>query len=551
MRSLEYPDSTIEGVPTYVLRGHQSPISTLCFSRDGHSLYSADSQGYVARWDLGTLRPTLFWKAHSDGVLTIRELDDGRAILTHGRDNVIHCIPLPHPRHGALRKSSLGKQAAPTATSVPSPLNPSHRAGTASTSTTAPRPGSKDDTDNDDDDRPRLTPLWTMDVNALNFCQLDLVELDADARDGSPLAHDDVDESKSKGKKRVPVDPSGLIAVPSLTKDDFVDIFHLPSFERLHRSVGMGSASIGHKTGSVMAVRLFYLDVESGPQPSSRTGIVKEPALHLLIGYESGQVCLFRFAPTRNFVRDRPTTGSGATATVAGPSIERPIKGKVVEEGEGWELVWDEKRHRDAVMSIAITSDKRFAYSVGADHLVAKYRIFDLNEVESTLERSFVESTPSPGKSTLALRNDDKLVATAGWDGEVRLYSAKTLQPLAVLSHHRQAVQAVAFAPVVAAVPGRRQITRSAPSRAAVDDDDDREGQGPERSRSGARRWIVVDDDDDDDDDESSGPDSSDSSSGPRPRQGERTKRGTAWLASAGQDAKICLWVVYPPSPPQ
>jgi len=71
-----------------------------------------------------------------------------------------------------------------------------------------------------------------------------------------------------------------------------------------------------------------------------------------------------------------------------------------VSESEGWELVWMEKSHRDAskslpllerqleneligfgkrtVMSIHVSEDQRFVVSVGADHRVSKYRIFDI-----------------------------------------------------------------------------------------------------------------------------------------------------------------------------
>lgn len=99
----------------------------------------------------------------------------------------------------------------------------------------------------------------------------------------------------------------------------------------------------------------------------------------------------------------------------------------------------------DAVMSLSTTPDHRFAYTVAADHFLVKYRIFDKvrpppfppsfpslpcpcadsllllreqNEAESLLPRCLVVPTDSPGKAGVAVRDDGKVVATAGWDGE-------------------------------------------------------------------------------------------------------------------------------------
>ncbi|KAF7658172.1 hypothetical protein LDENG_00016390 [Lucifuga dentata] len=51
----------------------------------------------------------------------------------------------------------------------------------------------------------------------------------------------------------------------------------------------------------------------------------------------------------------------------------------------------------------------------------------------------------NPGVSQLCIRGDGKVLASAGWDHRVRLFSWKKLRPLAVLQHHADMVLSVAF----------------------------------------------------------------------------------------------------------
>lgn len=74
-----------------------------------------------------------------------------------------------------------------------------------------------------------------------------------------------------------------------------------------------------------MAVTLFL-----SPSPTSE--------LCILAGYEDGRVALFRF------------TGTKAAA------FEPPRPGTKQDESEGWELVWDEKGHREACEFFCLSS---------------------------------------------------------------------------------------------------------------------------------------------------------------------------------------------------
>ncbi|GAA5928384.1 hypothetical protein JCM3775_000593 [Rhodotorula graminis] len=453
--------------PEYILRGHSAPISVLGFSRCAQYLFSGDTDGFVAVWDLSTFRPRYFWRAHDAGILGLVELGD-QGLLSHGRDNLLHLHRFP----SRTDASSIADHGA--ATAVPSPATPSTG----------------------------IERAWSLDVNAMSFCRMSVCLVGGRTREA---------KGKERAVEQDRPDEEALVAVPSLTKDDFVDIFHYPSKARAHRSVGAG-AFVGQKTGTVMATQLFYLASPDTPRPprpavaeqalpTEADAALPPPSLHILIAYESGQLALFRFAPTRTFDLVPTPSTSPAPARSRSP-LYLPRQGVRVEESEGWELVWVEKGHRDAIMSLAVTADQRFAYTVGADHHMVAYRLVDANDAEAGLPRSHTELTASAGKAAVVVREDAKVLATAGWDGEARFYKAKTLEPLAVLSHHRTSLQAAAFAPLNPTAPS--PVFSDCPT----DDDDDDEVAGGAGRAGGTRR---------------------------------------AWLATGGQEAKIGLWEVYPP----
>ena len=58
---------------------------------------------------------------------------------------------------------------------------------------------------------------------------------------------------------------------------------------------------------------------------------------------------------------------------------------------------------------------------------------------------------PQPGVSSIRIRDDKRIFATAGWDRRVRIFDFRKLRPLAVLRFHTDNVHAVAFGPVAPA----------------------------------------------------------------------------------------------------
>lgn len=95
----------------------------------------------------------------------------------------------------------------------------------------------------------------------------------------------------------------------------------------------------------------------------------------------------------------------------------------------------------ESVMCVDYSSriNRGVAASVGSD-----IHLFSLSGDLQLLNMKIVEVT-NPGFQSAVIRDDAKLVATGGWDGRVRLFSAKTLKPLAVLCGHTEGVQCTAF----------------------------------------------------------------------------------------------------------
>lgn len=184
--------------PVYVLRGHSAQIHVVVFTRDNERLITADADGWVVVWNVGTRRPVAVWKAH-DGTLMNVVGWDGK-IITHGRDNKILVWKLGTPEDESGMDIAL-------------PVDPGagHRRS------------------------PWL--LSALDVNALNFCGFAMCEEQADGN------------TPPEGWAR-----NLMVAVPSALNSDSVDIMRLPTKERVH--AGIRTAEV--KTGMAMGLELFY-----------------------------------------------------------------------------------------------------------------------------------------------------------------------------------------------------------------------------------------------------------------------------------------------------
>lgn len=61
--------------PVYVLRGHSAQIHAVVFTRDNERIITADADGWVVVWNVGTRRPVAVWKAHEGTVMKVMGRD--------------------------------------------------------------------------------------------------------------------------------------------------------------------------------------------------------------------------------------------------------------------------------------------------------------------------------------------------------------------------------------------------------------------------------------------------------------------------------------------
>ncbi|KAH9568394.1 hypothetical protein CY35_03G074600 [Sphagnum magellanicum] len=118
---------------------------------------------------------------------------------------------------------------------------------------------------------------------------------------------------------------------------------------------------------------------------------------------------------------------------------------------DGTMMVWDIRHaaapliqarlHDEPVLSIAIDRIGAGGVSGSADGNLMFF-FFDYQENTFVVKKK-VEG--QAGIGDIAIRGDDKLVATAGWDHRVRIYDYKRRKPLAILKYHTETVTGVTF----------------------------------------------------------------------------------------------------------
>ncbi|KAH8916319.1 WD40 repeat-like protein [Atractiella rhizophila] len=268
-------------------------------------------------------------------------------------------------------------------------------------------------------DGKELVKEMGMNVNSIGFCKVNVLLWETNRR-------------TFKAAKEM----KGLVASVGFKSDNIIDIYHLPSTHRVWRSIGVPSSKV-EKTGTVLSVQLFRI-------PSSHS---TQTYLGLISAYESGHVACF--------VNRTTSLLSKLQTAVDGDDLDfRSLL--TLKEGEGWELLWAEKGHREPVMDLALQPGGQYVWSVAADHRIIRYRILsstlfnptDISEPEQP--RMKVYTTLSPGKSSISHRLDGKMFAVAGWDGLTTIYRTPTaaeeeLETLATLKKHKGQAAAVVW----------------------------------------------------------------------------------------------------------
>ncbi len=233
---------------------------------------------------------------------------------------------------------------------------------------------------------------------------------------------------------------SVLLAMTGV-QDGFINIVALPSEERIATVPPPKDV----KTGMLMAVRLCY----------------SKDKLTVIAGYESGHVVIWQQVP----------------------------------QSTHWQTTYVNKAHSQPVLSVACSELLGFFFSSSADAVVARHPLPG-NEFPT----KFIQ-TKHAGQQSLQVRPDDKIFGTAGWDGRIRVYSAKTCKELAMLKWHKEGCYALAFAD-----------TTEAPSQDESSD---------ETTKLDHNGVLTVQ------------------------KQREQKAMTTHWLAAGSKDGKISLWDIY------
>ncbi|KAF9581727.1 ASTRA complex subunit, partial [Lunasporangiospora selenospora] len=160
----------------------------------------------------------------------------------------------------------------------------------------------------------------------------------------------------------------------------------------------------------------------------------------MLVAYEDGSVTLFREGSLPKMA------GGGAGARLSKREME---------------VLWSVKRHREPVLALDISRDRRFGISCGSDNILVKYQL-ENRDTQGTPEIDTI-SLKANGIADVRIRDDSKIVALAGWDGRIRVFSSKTLKPLAVLSYHREGLYCLGFANV-----STKAVSRSSDAKGSI-----------------------------------------------------------------------------------
>ncbi|CAO3575197.1 unnamed protein product [Mortierella alpina] len=495
--------------PSFILRGHEAPIHAIHFFASNMFLVSGDEAGWIVVWDLWKRRQILKWHGHPTGsVLALQSIpirskvqpsqqqppetvrkssscsrhqqDQALSvyIISHGRDNHIHVWDI-----NAVLQQSLARRSG-----MASQQGVGHEA----------------------------VLVFSLPVNAVNFCKMSVLAID-----GASETLQEKQESSLGVLSLAHTHSHIYIAVPSPTTPTMIDVYDIVKPERCLASVGPSKTTrIGEseKTWrSVMAIRLFRINPSEPAVRNSGSDVQDDTAagmdeanksetsalLHMIVGYEDGSVVLYQ----ENSIR---STTSKRTMDV----------------------VWSAKCHREPVLGLDLSRDMRFAVSIGSDNALVKYDLFGAHQGVPEFMQVPLKTS---GVAEVKVRNDSKIVALAGWDGRIRIFSARAFKPLAVLKHHRESLYCVDMADVQEA-GGISVSEPGSPASAKRDDTENNAGQDDESMRL----QDVASNDGSESESESE--DDSDEEAAVANR---RLWSKRHWIAAGGKENRISLWEIY------
>jgi ASTRA-associated protein 1 len=104
-----------------------------------------------------------------------------------------------------------------------------------------------------------------------------------------------------------------------------------------------------------------------------------------------------------------------------------------------WSLMYAFKGHTQPVLSLTIHPSRESFYTTSADAHLVQHPIAHAAQPIKTV------NTKHSGQTSIQIRNDGRILVSAGWDGSGRVYSGTTLRQVAVLKWHTGGLQSAAF----------------------------------------------------------------------------------------------------------
>ena len=180
--------------------------------------------------------------------------------------------------------------------------------------------------------------------------------------------------------------------------------------------------------------------------------------------------------------------------------------------GAPFQRLYCHRTHTQPVLSLSISPEQDHYFTSSADAILAKHPLPAAKSIWKTELKPFkIVQTKHSGQQGLQVRSDSRIIATAGWDARVRVYSAKAMKELAVLKWHKGGCYATAFAAI------GDETNDVDPALLSGDQD-----------QSGAEDLIRQ------------------SSTVSTVQQRRDAKAQTThWLAAGSKDGKVSLWDIY------
>eukprot|EP00850_Spirogloea_muscicola_P004335 SM000018S03700 [mRNA] locus=s18:799803:803174:- [translate_table: standard] len=424
--------------PVAVLRGHTSDVNATAFHSPSGRLFSGDAAGELRLWDLTTRRPLLARRVHAagpGGVLGIsasKSLD--HKVFSQGRDGIIKCWQLV--------EGGLSEQ-----------------------------------------------PLATVRTGSYNFCRLSVLWQAAPSDGNNPAAEGARDpflaEQNERQNAAAPAAAAPLISTGTGTETaprcsgagGHGEERYEPRGGVAHQRVHGGGLSVlltsAGKVGAASEDKSSIVQTSSS-SPFSSAVPDDEARGSTLIAVAGSEPSIAEIWDVHNgdcvaHIRHTPASGSSPASTDAGgppsagmcmavelcqwPSMAGQYA-LVAGYEDGSVGLWDLRDVSSPIATVQISKEPVLALSIDskcagglAGSAGEKAAFFTLDAAEGTASIVREVAQGRPGIADTAIRWDDRLAATAGWDHRVRIYDYKRQRPLAILKYHAAEVTSLAFSP--------------------------------------------------------------------------------------------------------